>query len=87
MRCPLGAALTAAAIWSCGSLAFAAETSPFDLYRAGKYEEAIAAGQAAGTGEGLTVAARAAFAEANLSEMPCLSCLRRVEDLALQEIR
>ena len=66
--------------------AWAAETTPFDLYRAGKYEEAIAAGEALGTGQGLATAARAAFAEANLSEKPCLSCLQRVEALARRSI-
>jgi hypothetical protein len=73
------------AVLSCRA-AMCAETSPFELYRAGKYEAAIAAGQAAGTGEGITVAARAAFAEANLSEAPCLSCLLRVEALARRAI-
>jgi hypothetical protein len=73
------------AVLLCGP-ALGAETSPFELYRAGKYEAAIAAGEAAGTDEGITVAARAAFAEANLSETPCLSCLRRVEALARRAI-
>jgi hypothetical protein len=68
----------------CGP-AFGAE-SPFDLYRGGKYEAAIAAGQAANDGNGLAVAARAAFAEANLSEKPCLSCLQRVEAFARRSI-
>jgi hypothetical protein len=79
------AAVFLVALLSCAP-ARAAETSPFDLYRTGKYEAAIAAGEAAGTGEGLTVAARAAFAEANLSETPCLICLQRVEALARRAI-
>jgi hypothetical protein len=66
--------------------AIAAETTPFDLYRAGRYEDAIKAGEAANTGQGLAVAARAAFAEANLSEMPCLPCLQRVESYARRSI-
>jgi hypothetical protein len=69
----------------CGP-AIGAEPSPFELYRAGKYEAAIAAGEAAGDGNGLAVAARAAFAEANLSEKPCLSCLQRVEAFARRSI-
>lgn len=61
--------------------------SPFELYRSGDYEAAIAAGEAANSGEGLAVAARAAFAEANLSEQPCLACLKRVEGLARRSVK
>jgi hypothetical protein len=68
------------------SPAMSAETSAFELYRAGKYEAAITAGEAANTGQGLATAARAAFAEANLSETPCLSCLQRVESLARRSV-
>jgi hypothetical protein len=68
------------------SPAMGAEPSPFELYRAGKYEAAIAAGEAANDGNGLAMAARAAFAEANLSEKPCLSCLQRVEAFARRSI-
>ena len=64
----------------------AAGIAPFDLYKAGQYEDAIKAGEAANTGQGLAVAARAAFAEANLSEMPCLPCLQRVESYARRSI-
>src|SRR4051794_18790600 len=66
--------------------ATAAEITPFDLYKAGRYEDAIKAGEAANTGQGLALAARAAFAEANLSEMPCLPCLDRVENYARRSI-
>jgi tetratricopeptide (TPR) repeat protein len=58
----------------------------FERYRMGDYEGAIAAGEATRTGEGLTVAARAAFAEANLRDMPCLPCLKRVEELSRRAI-
>ena len=64
----------------------AADIAPFDLYKAGRYEDAIKAGEAANTGQGLAVAARAAFAEANLSEMPCMPCLQRVESYARRSI-
>jgi len=64
----------------------AAEIAPFDLYKAGQYEDAIKAGEAANTGQGLAVAARAAFAEANLSETPCMPCLDRVENYARRSI-
>ena len=58
----------------------------FDRYRMGDYEGAITVGEAAKTGEGLAVATRAAFAEANLRETPCLPCLKRVEELARRSI-
>jgi hypothetical protein len=64
----------------------APDIAPFDLYKAGRYEDAIRAGEAAKTGQGLAVAARAAFAEANLSDMPCLPCLQRVETYARRSI-
>ena len=58
----------------------------FERYRMGDYEGAIATGEAARTGDGLAVAARAAFAEAQLRDMPCQPCLKRVEDLARRSI-
>jgi tetratricopeptide (TPR) repeat protein len=61
-------------------------TAAFELYRAGNYEAAIAAGEAANDAEALAVAARAAFAEANLGEKPCLACLQRVEGLARRSL-
>jgi hypothetical protein len=66
--------------------AVAADIAPFDLYKAGRYEDAIKAGEAVNTGESLAVSARAAFAEANLSETPCLPCLQRVESYARRSI-
>ena len=60
--------------------------SAFERYRMGDYEGAIATGQASNTGPALAVAARAAFAEANLRDTPCLQCLKRVEDLARRSI-
>ena len=58
----------------------------FERYRIGDYDGAIAIGEASKTGEGLAVATRAAFAEANLRDTPCLDCLKRVEDLARRSI-
>ena len=78
--CILGIAVPACAFAS------AASDAAFELYRTGKYDAAIAAGEAAKDGESLAIAARAAFAEANLSETPCLSCLQRVEVLARRSI-
>jgi hypothetical protein len=67
--------------------AFAQETkSPIELYRAGQYEAAIAAGEAANSGEGLAAAARAALAIANLRDVPCAPCLQRAENLARRSI-
>jgi len=60
--------------------------SPIDLYRSGEYEAAIAAGEAANTGEGLAAAARAALAIANLRDAPCLPCAQRAESLARRSI-
>jgi hypothetical protein len=67
--------------------ALAQETkSPIELYRAGQYEAAIAAGETANTGEGLAAAARAALAIANLRDAPCLPCVQRAENLARRSI-
>jgi hypothetical protein len=58
----------------------------FERYQRGDYQGAIRIGEAANNGPGLAVAARAAFAEANLRDMPCLSCLQQVEALARRSI-
>ncbi|HEX5278900.1 MAG TPA: hypothetical protein VFW28_02365 [Micropepsaceae bacterium] len=58
----------------------------FEHYQTGDYEGAIRIGEAANNGPGLAVAARAAFAAANLRDTPCLSCLQRVEALARRSI-
>ena len=78
LACLIASALAASAV--------AADVAPLDLYTAGRYEDAIKAGEAAKTGESLAVSARAAFAEANLSETPCLPCLQRVESYARRSI-
>jgi len=64
----------------------AAAQTPDDLYNAGKYEEAIAAGTAANTPQGLEAATHAAFVEAVLKDKPCLECLQRAEALARRAI-
>ncbi len=61
-------------------------TAAFERYRMGDYEGAIATGEAAKTGPGLAVAARAAFAESQLRDLPCLPCLKRVEEFARRSI-
>src|SRR5258705_2585637 len=60
--------------------------SPLPLYRAGIYEAAVAAGEAEGSGASLAVAARAVLADANLSDVPCMTCLQRAEALARRSI-
>src|SRR5258706_7631911 len=60
--------------------------SPMDLYRAGSYEAAVAVGEAEGSGEALAVAARAVLADANLRDVPCMTCLKRAESLARRSI-
>lgn len=70
----------------CGPARAQGAAAAFERYRIGDYEGAITTGEAARTGEGLTVAARAAFAEANLRDTPCLPCLKRVEDFARRSI-
>lgn len=65
--------------------AFAADT-PLALYESGNYEAAIAAGEAKGDGESLTVAARAALGQAKLRDSPCLECFRKAQALARRAI-
>ncbi|HSZ74566.1 MAG TPA: hypothetical protein VK779_07090 [Rhizomicrobium sp.] len=53
--------------------------TPFELWREGKYDQAMAAGEAAKTPEGLSVAARAAVSDMSLRIPPCLDCETRAE--------
>jgi tetratricopeptide (TPR) repeat protein len=64
------------------ALAVEPGNAPMDLYRAGNYEAAVAAGEAEGSGASLAVAARAVLADANLRDIPCMTCLQRAEALA-----
>lgn len=59
-----------------------AADDPAYLYRVGRYDEAIKAGEALQSAEGHAIAAHAAMADAMLRAEPCLDCLRRAEDLA-----
>jgi hypothetical protein len=54
----------------------------YDLYAAGKYDEAIRAGTAAHSAPGYAIAARAVLADAVLRDTPCLECLKRGEAFA-----
>lgn len=60
--------------------------TPYDIYATGRYEDAMKAGAASGTAAGLTVAARAALADATTRSQPCLDCLRRAEDFASKAV-
>jgi len=60
--------------------------TPYDIYAAGRYEDAMKVGAATGTAAGLTVAARAALADATTRGEPCLECLRRAEDFASKAV-
>jgi tetratricopeptide (TPR) repeat protein len=67
------------------SAAIGPDTAP-ELWRAGKYEQAIEAGTAANTAEGLSVAARAAVSDVMTRIPPCLDCVHRAQDLARKAI-
>jgi hypothetical protein len=58
----------------------------FDLWSQGKYEEAIKAGVAEKTPEGLSVAARAAVSDMTMHTTPCMECVKRAEDLSRQAL-
>jgi hypothetical protein len=82
----LGAAVLSVALSCTPALTAERGKSAMDLYRAGNYEAAVAAGEVEGTGESLAVAARAVLADANLRDAPCMTCLRRAEALARRSI-
>ncbi len=61
--------------------------TPYDLYAAGHYDEAMRLGDQASTdATTLTIAARAALADAVLRTKPCLECLHRAEEFAAHAI-
>lgn len=57
-------------------------TPALSLYVEGEYSAAISAGEAEGGSSGFTIAARAALADAELRDAPCLECLLNAERLA-----
>jgi hypothetical protein len=69
------------------TVAEAAPESGFELWRSGKYEQAIASGVADKTPAGATLAARAALSQLMLHIPPCLECARRAEQLARDAIK
>jgi hypothetical protein len=83
----LRGAVVLVTIMSCTSaLTVERGNAPADLYRAGNYEAAVAAGEAEGNGASLAVAARAVLSDASLRDGPCMTCLRRAEALARRSI-
>ena len=74
------------ALLFCVTAAHAAEPSALDLYAAGRYEDAIAAGTAQHSADAYVVAARAALADALMRAMPCLNCFKRVEQFARRAV-
>jgi hypothetical protein len=78
--------LPALALILIASPAFAADPL-FSLYAAGRYDDAVRAGEAAHTAPALAIAARALLADAALRDQPCLACLERAEADARAAIR
>jgi len=64
----------------------ASAPNAFDLYVAGRFDDAMKAGAASGNALGLVTAARAALADAQTRTDPCLDCFKRAEDFARQAI-
>jgi hypothetical protein len=60
--------------------------TPYDIYAAGHYADAIKAGTAANNATGYLTAARAVLADATTRPRPCLDCLRRAEDFARKSV-
>jgi tetratricopeptide (TPR) repeat protein len=60
--------------------------TPYDIYAAGHYPDAIKAGIASNTATGYLTAARATLADATTRPKPCLDCLRRAEDFARKAV-
>jgi len=69
-------------------LAAPAHAAPcaYDLYVAGKFADAMKAGEASNNALGFVTAARAALADAQTRADPCLDCLKRAEDDARKAI-
>ena len=60
--------------------------SAYQLYEAGAFAAAMAAGESEGDASGLIIAARAAIADAELRDAPCAVCLTRLENVARHAI-
>lgn len=84
MRLATAASLVLALIGA--TIARAADSAPIELYKAGRYEDAIKAGTAQNDAEGYTAAARAELAKEMMRDAPCLSCLQQAEAYARKAI-
>lgn len=82
---PLAAFLIALIVALLAFPTAAAETVR-DLYVRGDYAGAMREGEAQNTSTVLAEAARAAIADAQLRDMPCLECLRRAENFARRAV-
>jgi hypothetical protein len=60
--------------------------TPYEIYAAGRYADAMKAGAAANNAQGFLIAARAALADAQTRPGTCLDCLRRAEDFARKSV-
>lgn len=69
------------ALLALGAPAYSA-SSALSLYTEGEYSAAISAGEAEGGANGYAMAARAAIADAELRDEPCLECLLNAERFA-----
>lgn len=63
-----------------------AKETPLALYLSGRFAQAESAGVSQNDAQGLAVAARAALAEEQMRDSPCLECLARAEDLSRRAI-
>jgi tetratricopeptide (TPR) repeat protein len=64
-----------------------ADNNPlYTLYAQGHFEDAMRQGAASGTAAGLSIASRAAMADAMMQPKPCLDCLKRGEAFARRAI-
>ena len=59
--------------------AMANAATPYELFAQGDFDGAVAAGRAAKTAEGFTIAARAGLAHAAMGDKPCLECVQQAE--------
>ncbi len=66
--------------------ATAAESPAWPLYAAGKYAEAISAGEAEGDAIGFAIAARAGLAAVTMSGQACLACIKHAESDARRAV-
>ncbi len=68
------------------SQAFDTDWPAYQLYRAGKYADAMKQGAAENDGKGFALAAAAAIGDAAEHIPPCLACVKRAEDYAKKAI-